>query len=166
MGPIKRLRKVAKERGATVEHKGNGHYQVKGALLVNWFPKSKSMTAYVAGTTSSKRGVSEPEQVVAMAFSQPELIGRKDARRTSKAARWKNALWNKGHTKCCFCSVELTKEQDKDNTWSLEHVIPLARGGLENANNRDLSCAKCNKERGSNMPELKKCSPSRAISNE
>jgi len=44
----------------------------------------------------------------------------------------------------------LTKE-----TATLDHVIPISRGGLNNANNYVIACEPCNSERGNNMPEVK-----------
>ncbi len=153
---LAKLKLLAAKRGAEVIERPNGHIQVQGALLVNWWPYSKNMTAYVAGTTAGKRGVRDPAQVVAMAFKPPKRQGRKDKRGpTSKSRSAKEKLWKSGRKTCCWCSVKLIKEAGHDNSWSLEHVIPLHLGGLDNANNRDLACAKCNKLRGSHMPELK-----------
>jgi 5-methylcytosine-specific restriction endonuclease McrA len=42
------------------------------------------------------------------------------------------------------------------DTSTMDHVIPLHRGGLDNANNRVLACEPCNSKRGHDMPELKR----------
>lgn len=44
---------------------------------------------------------------------------------------------------CCFCGVVLTPE-----TATLEHVVPLGKGGGWRVRNLVLACGGCNHERG------------------
>lgn len=44
---------------------------------------------------------------------------------------------------CCFCNKLLTR-----NTATLEHVIPLSKGGTWKTTNIKVSCSSCNNERG------------------
>lgn len=147
---IASLTKMAKERGLQVIERGSGHFQITGGpLLVNYYPGSKKRSAYVAGTTSKKVGVS-PQQAVEMAFKAPTAV-RKDQRR--KSYRGIKLQLLKKSAKCKWCNAKLTME-----TATLEHIIPLSRGGLDNKNNMALACEPCNKARGSDMPELKQVS--------
>ena len=146
------LIKLAHEKGIRVElcNKQSGHYQIFGKLLVNYYPDSLRKTAYVAGTTKGIRGVT-PDQAIEMSMREPERINDqlKDHRaRNSKIIRRK-MMKGKETVPCHWCKIEITLE-----TSTLEHVIPLDRGGLDNANNRVLACAPCNNKRGNNMPEL------------
>lgn len=147
------LRKEAGNRGVQIVERSNGHIQIVGGpLLVNYYPNSKKRSAYVAGTTSKIVSVN-PAQAVAMAFKEPKAgTVRKDARRKSYRS-FKVQLLKKS-PKCNWCSAELTME-----TATLEHIIPLAKGGLDNKNNMALACAPCNHGRGSKMPELKEKQP-------
>ena len=144
------LESAAERRGLKVVDRGNGHFQITGGpLLVNYYPLSKKHSAYVAGTTGRKVGVT-PEQAVEMAFVPPPVVryGQKDERRGHyRNIRRKMLKFSK---KCYWCGEFLTLD-----TSTLDHKIPLALGGLDNANNWVLACEPCNHDRGSSMPELK-----------
>jgi len=139
---------LAARKGVEVIEKPNGHVQLKGPLLVNYYPNSKSKSAYVAGTKKALKGVT-PEDAVNMCFEVPVLQTARPVKRSSKSRERRRKMLAKGIDTCCWCGTPLTL----DNS-TIEHVIPLARGGLDNANNRKLACKKCNEERGSDMPEL------------
>lgn len=141
---------LAEKHGVEVVQRPNGHIQLKGDLLVNYYPESKKMSAYVAGTTGGKNRIM-PKEAIGMCFKAPELTPgqRKDAR-GSNSRRKRQQLINKGVSLCHWCS----KPIDID-TSTLEHIIPLHRGGLDNPNNRTLACYDCNNSRGHDMPELK-----------
>lgn len=142
-----KLETLAKKSGVEYIDKGSGHIQLKGPLLVNYYPNSKSKSAYVAGTKKAAKRVT-PKEAIAMCFQAPECHGAKD-KRSGNSRKKRLALIRRGVTKCCWCHTLLTID-----TSTLEHIIPLNRGGLDNANNRTLACGKCNNERGDNMPEL------------
>jgi 5-methylcytosine-specific restriction endonuclease McrA len=147
-------------RGLKVKFRGptDGHVQIVGPLLVNYYPEARKRSAYVAGTTRRINNVT-PEQAVEMALNAPKIAtpDRKDKRRFSKNHR--------------RTAVRLVRQRDGDNCkWckqqmifggepglmsaTIEHVIPLNRGGLDNLNNMALAHKKCNNERGHDMPEL------------
>lgn len=52
-------------------------------------------------------------------------------------------LFERDGTGCFYCRCELTEE-----TATLEHVIPLARGGTNHLSNMVLACGPCNREAG------------------
>jgi 5-methylcytosine-specific restriction endonuclease McrA len=141
------LRAAAKHRGAEVLDRGNGHFQIRGRLLVNYYPLSKKRSAYVAGTTRAETHVS-PTQAVAMAFDAPHLAGKPTKRRKSTRFRRRCLIKSKGPN-CHWCQALLTLD-----TSTIDHVIPLSRGGLDNANNIVLACEPCNHARGNAMPEI------------
>ena len=151
---MEKLKDLADRRGAKVIDRGNGHYQIRGSLLVNYYPESRKRSAYIAGTTGKRVHVT-PAEAVDMAFEAPCNPARK-ARRRSNYKGLKRKLWNSGKRRCRWCLIQLTMEPHKPNSATLEHIIPLARGGLDNINNMDLACEKCNQDRGSDMPELEK----------
>lgn len=145
------LRDAAAARGATVTECGAGHFQIRGRLLVNYYPFSKKRTAYVAQTTHGKHGAS-PTEAVDMAFRAPPMADaeHKDERGGNGKRKRKKA-WIKSNGACHWCGARMHW-----NEGTIEHVIPLARGGLDNANNRVFACKPCNHGRGHDMPELSK----------
>lgn len=59
---------------------------------------------------------------------------------------WVKRTYGKQGAKCFYCSCDLSKIRI-----NVEHVIPLSRGGLTNSNNMVISCAECNKQKGSKL---------------
>ena len=148
MDIFKKLKKAAKDNNIEIIKKGEGHYHLLGGkFIVNYYPHSKNRTAYVAGTFKSIKNV-VPAQAIKMCFEQPKSQGESH-RRNSRSRQKRAALFKKGIDSCYWCHKSLTLD-----TSTLEHIIPLASNGLDNANNRTLACAKCNHKRGSDMPEL------------
>lgn len=147
-GIIMKLSALAEKNNIQYIEKPNGHIQLKGALLVNYYPKSKDKSAYIDRTKCKVKNVT-PEQAIKMCSQEPTNQGVTDKRAKGKSRKWRAAMIRRGITKCCWCDCELTLD-----TSTIEHVIPLSKGGLENRNNRKLACVKCNNDRGSNMPEL------------
>jgi hypothetical protein len=147
MEMTKRFKKMCLERGIEYIEKPNGHIQLKGPLMVNYYPNSKNKSAYVAGTTKAVKNVTF-KQAIDMCFFAPTAQKKPD-KRSGHSRKKRAQLIKRGITHCCWCNSPLTLD-----TSTLEHIIPLASGGLDNANNRTLACLKCNNDRGSNMPEL------------
>lgn len=150
------LRDAAAARGATVNARINGHFQIKGTLLVNYYPFAKTRTAYIAATT---RGIRDAtiEQAVAMAFEAPPLAhgSKKDERgHVGRYKRWKRRMWKAGFRDCHWCHVAMNHVPDHPQQMTVDHKIPLARGGLDNPNNWVPACLKCNNDRGHAMPEM------------
>lgn len=128
---------------------GAGHFQLHGPLLVNYYPNSKNKSAYIAGTKKAAKHVT-PEQAVEMCFNAPEAQGGLKDKRSGGSREKRKKLLNKVKN-CYWCKTRLTLD-----TSTLEHIIPLSRGGLDNSNNLTLACYTCNNDRGSEMPELAK----------
>lgn len=153
-----RLMEAATAHGAEIVDRGHGHFQIKGALLVNYYPNAKRQTAYVAGTNGGKQFVN-PEQAVALAFKPPAFRPGESDRKSGGYRRVKVRLF-KRQKNCHWCRVKLTLNTQHEDTAelrkaTLDHKIPLARQGLDNDNNRVLACAPCNRQRGHSMPELR-----------
>ncbi len=145
---LKKLEKLVLEKGLTIEAKSLHHFQIKGgAFLVNYYPFSKDKTAYVAATKKGFKGVS-PQRAVELALSPPPVM-REQVERKQSYRRQKIMLLRSGQNKCKWCGVVLTLE-----TATIEHVIPLKRGGLDHRMNWALACEPCNKARGHDMPEV------------
>lgn len=147
----------ARKRGCNVVQRGDGHYQITGGpMLVNYYPESKRRSAYVAGTKIARVFVT-PCEAVAMAFAPPPVADRyaKDGRQRHYFAEKKKMLAI--HPFCHWRKCKLSLRGNVPGTVkaTIEHVIPLYRGGLDNDNNRKLACEPCNTKRGSDMPELK-----------
>ena len=149
---FERLAEAVHARGWKLTRCSATHWQIVNApLLVNVYPDTaKGVRIYVAGTTAG-RGAKSIADILAAAetapkFAPPSLRGKRRPR-----PRLKMRLLAK-YPYCRWCGVLLTIK-----TATIEHIVPLARGGLDNQNNKTLACATCNHARGSDMPELKVC---------
>ncbi len=143
---LKKLKKLSVKHGIQFEIKSSIQIHIKGAILVNYYPNSKKRTAYLAGTKHSYQDISY-EEAFKLSITVPKLNGDKEKRKGSyKGAREKLL---KKRPFCHWCDEPLTIE-----TGTLEHIVPLALGGLNNPNNYTLACDSCNKNRGSSMPEI------------
>ncbi len=150
MNTLNRIKREASKHHVSVIARGeNGLVQLRGPhLLVNYWPDSKRRTAYVDGTRDGFHNVSV-EQAIRMALQpppiQPNMGGRKNS---ANIHRQRLRLWKKD-PRCHWCRTMLALHET-----TLDHVIPLHRGGLDNHNNTVLACEPCNRSRGHDMPEL------------
>lgn len=144
----KALAKAAASHGLEVIDRGNGHYQIiGGALLVNYYPDSKRKSAYIAGMVSAHHGVDE-NQAVSLAL-KPKATVQRDKRQKTYVPI-KKRLYKKSNL-CYRCGQEIIVFSDA----TLEHIVPLSKGGLDNPNNMALSHEGCNLMAGNSMPRKK-----------
>ena len=146
---LNELRSLASKVGATVRDCGGGHVQIKGALLVNYYPDSRRRTVYI---DSTKQGIKNctPARAVEIAVRGPENgVGK--TRRRSNYTKVKRAMFKRaaalGPVICRWCPVELTLE-----TATVDHEFPLSKGGLDHPKNRVLSCGPCNARKADKIP--------------
>lgn len=139
------MAKESKARGIEVKDCGNGHFQIMGRVMVNYYPNSKRKSAYISGTTKAVQWVD-----VGRAFDLSQQLpeGLPVAKRKQSYKRAKSKVLKKSD-RCHWCGCKLTAE-----TATMEHVVPLSRGGLDHHNNRVLACYPCNQKRGNSMPEV------------
>ena len=50
--------------------------------------------------------------------------------------------------KCCFCGSRMTEVRGKNNSVTVEHVVPVTLGGTDDIENLTASCNACNSNRG------------------
>jgi len=133
----------ANKLGLIANDKGSGHWQVKGNFLVNFYPESrKGMTVYISGTNHGVK-VSKIEEVFKLANEfaiKLDKTGRKQ-----NYTRHKKWLWKKSKL-CYWCKNPVSYDKA-----SVEHIIPLSKGGLNNRNNYALAHQECNLKRGNKV---------------
>lgn len=120
------------------------HLQIKGHYLISVWPTKRSF--YMQGA-NKKAFYNSIEDVVKMACAKSNLIGvtKKSARKCLKARKLK--LWEKGSRNCYVCGKKI---KDKAQA-SIEHIIPLSRGGSNRRDNTALSHIVCNMKRKNSM---------------
>lgn len=153
MTPLAQLKQLAEGKSLTIKDCGNGHIQIIGPMLVNWWPTSKSRTAHVAATRKGFHGVNAV-RAIALAMEPPPVESVATPRSSNGYRKQKAKMFRKQKT-CYWCHVQLSLDgAPGTEKATLDHIVPLKRGGLDNANNWTLACEPCNSKRGHDMPEV------------
>lgn len=141
--------KAAEKGLAAVDH-GRGHWQIRGGyLLVNFYPRTG--TIFINGMVNGKKSGSVG-QAIQSALTPPGLTNHKARRLEPKASRaLKIKIWMNKQKCCRWCGKALGIKEA-----TLEHVIPLARGGSNQQDNLTIACRPCNAARGPDMPEIER----------
>jgi 5-methylcytosine-specific restriction endonuclease McrA len=146
------LRARCKERGVELVERANGHYTLRAEYTINYYPNSKRRSAYVAGTTRGHHHVTV-NQAVAMALgNNMDTKALPHGKRARNQRGRRRRAWNSGKRACYWCGLPF---DDFEQT-TLEHRIPLSRGGLDNANNHELAHKVCNSAHGNSLPHVTK----------
>lgn len=143
---VAQLERLAKQHGVTVTVRANGHVQARGSILVNWYPNSRKAVMYVAGTVKGVEHAT-PMQVIDAAIGK-HLPKIPTVERRKSYTHAKLELWRRD-PHCYWCRVELSQDAA-----TVDHRIPLSRGGLNCGNNYVLSCHPCNNARGNSIPRM------------
>ncbi len=124
-----------------IKSSGNGHYQIKGVVLINHWPNSKGRSCYMAGTTGSIKNVS-CQQAINFALNPESMKVPNKSRRKSSYKNQRATLWAKSQY-CGICGdwIEFYSES------TLDHKIPISKGGMNHHNNYQLAHETCNKEK-------------------
>lgn len=88
MDYLKELKSIAKSRGIELTVRPNGHIQIHGKLLVNYYPLSKTRTAYIAGTTGGVKNTT-PKEAIRMSQKPPKCTDKPAKRKKTKSIKQK-----------------------------------------------------------------------------
>lgn len=127
---------------------GQGHWRIEGGLNeVNYYPFSRKKTLYVNNTTS-KASVSNGslERAIAVANDPGALpkVAPEDKVKRFNMKQLRRSMM-KHRPFCHWCQADLSQTP---SAATVDHVIPLARGGTNDRKNLVLACYTCNQERG------------------
>lgn len=65
-----------------------------------------------------------------------------------------NVLGEAQNWRCCYCGIRCTGRRDDHDEPTVDHVLPIAAGGLRSWDNEVMACRLCNVGRGA-MPARK-----------
>ena len=63
-------------------------------------------------------------------------------------AYWRSRMSEAQNHRCCWCYCLTTDERNKNNSSTLEHVLPVSKGGKNHPDNFAMACYECNNKRG------------------
>lgn len=132
-----------------IRHCSEYHKQIKGAVYtLNFYPTKG--TFYLNGATNKAPIKYDNIQfLIDIADGKKELIVATDKTERKKFKPSKRRALTKKHKNCFVCNVDLTKCDPK--TITIEHIIPLAKGGSNRDDNLTVSCFYCNHKRKDNL---------------
>lgn len=135
--------KFFEEKGLLWKRFSDYHFQIIGVFLVNYYPSKN--TYYVQGS-NKKLTYSNLEHLSKVALGEAELNGQagKRGKRGGSSKKKRQLLWNAGHKRCFVCGGQL----ESADSSTLEHKVPLAKGGSNRRDNLTLSHHDCNQKRG------------------
>jgi len=145
-GDINKLKLLSARYKVNYILRPNLHITINGPIVINYYPHSKNKTAYVKGTGNGVKGCTF-EDAFLMSVTIPKLEGCATKRKGNYRKPKKEMLRRKPY--CNWCGDLLTTK-----TATLDHIIPISLGGLNNRNNYTLACEVCNTKRGNKMPEV------------
>ncbi len=150
------LAELCEAAGLSLRICADFHWRVEGGEYgVNYYPSKQK--AYVNGTTAGFR-IRSDEDLIDIAMFGPRHAwlpaGERNSPQMTKHRR--KTLWNRGQKACKWCKCELTLEKrDRELgapfTATLDHVVPISRGGMDTGDNVVLACEDCNKLRGNRI---------------
>jgi 5-methylcytosine-specific restriction endonuclease McrA len=138
MDCLELLRELSKAAGVRLVERPNMHITIIGQQKVDYWPTSAKHTVYIAQSGARVYGVT-PNMAVALACSDTEKKYKRPASPQTKAKHRLHAL----DPHCKYCGKELTLEEA-----TVDHIIPLSKGGTNRWHNKVLACSPCNAKKG------------------
>lgn len=148
--------KQCAESGLEVVDYGKGHWQIRGGVvIVNYYPHAKRGASVYVNGTASKFPIyrPSPENVIAFALGRLPRGKLTERLKPNKIREHKKRLLAKD-ARCHWCKKPLDRYSA-----SLEHVIPIARGGSNHKDNLKLACRPCNTAHADKVEGTKESKP-------
>ena len=145
MKAFAKFKGIVEKAGLEALDYGNNHWQIKGgAVMVNYYPSTR--TAYANGTV---RGIKDCSvgKAIDLAKSGPKSSLEK-AKRFGNYQKDKDRLM-RINPRCRWCGTLLTEK-----TATIDHIIPLGKGGSNRHDNLTLACEPCNKSKADSLEML------------
>jgi 5-methylcytosine-specific restriction endonuclease McrA len=57
-------------------------------------------------------------------------------------------LFNAQSGECVYCDIKMTLDLGHSHTATIDHIVPLSKGGLRDTFNEVASCHECNTKKG------------------
>lgn len=86
-------------------------------------------------------------------FENRKWFARDGVLRRQPIPQWaKKAVFYRDRGRCVLCNCDLSNLVSLQNEENFDHLVPLARGGVNDVTNLQLSCADCNRRKSAGEP--------------
>ncbi len=134
--------KKCQQKGLQAKECSPWHWQVLGGkFLVNYFHGKNGASIHLGKTNHSIAG--SDELAIKYANELPKIEPSK--RKYSGYSKYKKRLFRKSNI-CSICKKGMNYEDA-----SIDHIIPISKGGMNNPANYQLTHAHCNSQKGDNV---------------
>lgn len=128
----------------------HSHWQIRGGkFCVNFYPfKDGGPSFYINGMNSGSRHHVSVADAIAAADKPPVNKLHRRTRERKRSYKGAKRRLLKTSPFCYWCKKKLDT-----TSATLDHMIPLSKGGTNGIDNFVLACETCNKDRKNDMPE-------------
>lgn len=147
LGLIERLAREHRFEFKVTGSGGATHVQVRGVILVNWYPLSQRQMMYVSGTVAGVISATAKQVISAARGIDIRTGQQKFAERKRSYAADTDRLFKLHCGRCFWCKTITPRKLG-----TTDHVIALSKGGANNMNNYVYACHGCNQRRGNALP--------------
>lgn len=146
------LADLAEASGLQVKRCSRWHLQLWGPTVkpVNVYQSARGdLTTHVSGSGPGLTDLA-PSQIIALAqgtWDGPVSPERAPRLEGSDKHRRRVRLWIRGPRSCHWCQKPFTNPREA----TLEHLIPLSKGGSNRLDNLALACEPCNQARKNSL---------------
>lgn len=140
-----KLIKAANSAGLRVLFRTSSHWQISGGVrMVNYYPTKG--TVYMQGAVKKCARTQKVNELIRIALYGPPKT-EAQVRRNYSSKKLRQGCWKRGVRNCHWCQSPFRSAEDA----TLEHLVPLCRGGSNRPDNLALACQTCNKTRGNSF---------------
>lgn len=130
---------ATEEKEYVLKRISKNHIQIIGRFLVNYYPSTGRI--YVNGTTGEPKIYGNIDRAIKAARQPPKIV-RPEYREKRKSPEYYRKIRHQlANTPCKWCGKILSF-----NDSTIEHIIPLARGGTNGRDNLAIACSECNEK--------------------
>jgi len=143
---------LAKEAGLQAVDCGHGHWRLLGGLVeINWWPFSKRRTIWANGSTGLTKFSGDAAQAIEAAKGKAKTmapgVSKTQRMNPGRSLRIRLKWWKRGWRTCRWCGARFSHFKQM----TLDHVVPLFRGGSNLEDNLTPACQECNLKRGHSL---------------
>ena len=103
---------------------------------------------YASIVAATRYAAGEPKAYEVTAASVIDMLRGNRSERQQVRRSLRDSVWIKTSGRCAYCAVHLTRQHGKPNSFCIDHVLAVAKGGSDDIANLIPACHSCNSKKG------------------